>query len=75
MLLFTCGISSNEILKLRVLVLLRYIVRVDRLYEDIEESIRNKSIHVDFDLSKLPLVISRVSALLGPLVRILCSTS
>ena len=75
MLLFTCGISSNEILKLRVLVLVRYIVRVDRLYEDIEESIRNKRIHVDFDLSKLPLVISRVSALLGPLVRILCSTS
>lgn len=44
--------------------------RVERIYEDINVSIERKSIHVDFDLSKLPLVISRVTALMGLLVRI-----
>ncbi|XP_059430070.1 callose synthase 9 [Corylus avellana] len=38
---------------------------VERIYEDINVSIERKSIHVDFDLSKLPLVISRVTALMG----------
>lgn len=54
-------------------VIISYYVRVDRLYEDIQESIAKKRIHVDFELSKLPLVISRLTALLGPMVRILCS--
>lgn len=40
---------------------------VDRLYEDIQGSIAKKSIHDDFELSKLPLVISRLTALLGPM--------
>ncbi|WOL05975.1 Callose synthase 9 [Canna indica] len=38
---------------------------VDRIYEDIHESIRKKTIQNDFDLSKLHLVISRISALTG----------
>ncbi|KAF3452614.1 hypothetical protein FNV43_RR03047 [Rhamnella rubrinervis] len=38
---------------------------VERLYGDIDASIKNKSIHVDFRLNKLPLVISRVTALMG----------
>ncbi|OVA03159.1 Glycosyl transferase [Macleaya cordata] len=38
---------------------------VERIYEDIHGSVTNKAIHVDFQLSKLPLVISRVTALTG----------
>ncbi|KAE8037014.1 hypothetical protein FH972_009641 [Carpinus fangiana] len=38
---------------------------VERIYDDINASIGKKSIHVDFDLSKLPLVITRVTALIG----------
>ncbi|OMP02607.1 Glycosyl transferase, family 48 [Corchorus capsularis] len=38
---------------------------VERIYEGIEDSIQKKSIHVDFQLNKLQLVISRVTALLG----------
>ncbi|XVF04585.1 hypothetical protein REPUB_Repub05bG0096700 [Reevesia pubescens] len=38
---------------------------VERIYEGIEASIEKKSIHVDFQLNKLQLVISRVTALLG----------
>lgn len=38
---------------------------VERIYEGIEASIKKKSIHTDFRLNKLQLVISRVIALLG----------
>lgn len=38
---------------------------VERIYEDIQESIQKKSIHLDFQLNKLPLVISRLTALTG----------
>ncbi|XP_008225069.1 PREDICTED: callose synthase 9 isoform X1 [Prunus mume] len=38
---------------------------VEQVYKDIHESIAKKSIHVDFQLNKLPLVISRVTALMG----------
>lgn len=38
---------------------------VERIYEDIQGSIMRKSIHDDLQLSKLPLVISRVTALTG----------
>ncbi|XP_020203976.1 callose synthase 9 [Cajanus cajan] len=38
---------------------------VERIYDDIDTSIKNKSIHIDFQLIKLPLVISRVTALMG----------
>ncbi|KAK9273813.1 hypothetical protein L1049_018624 [Liquidambar formosana] len=38
---------------------------VERLYNDIQESMENKSIHDNFELSKLPFVISRVTALMG----------
>lgn len=38
---------------------------VERIYEDIEESIVNGSIRIDFQLNKLPLVIQKVTALLG----------
>ncbi|KAJ4834525.1 Callose synthase 9 [Turnera subulata] len=40
---------------------------VERIYEDIESSIRKRNIHVDFQLNKLSLVITRVTALLGVL--------
>ncbi|KAJ8436777.1 hypothetical protein Cgig2_032005 [Carnegiea gigantea] len=40
---------------------------VERVYEDIEQSVGKKSIHLDFDLSKLSLVIQKVSALMGVL--------
>lgn len=40
---------------------------VERIYDDINESKMKKTIHVDFDLSKLALVISRVTALMGML--------
>ncbi|KAB1227940.1 Callose synthase 9 [Morella rubra] len=38
---------------------------VQRIYEDISLSIDKKNIHVDFVLDKLPLVITRVTALMG----------
>ncbi|KAJ7957439.1 Callose synthase-like protein [Quillaja saponaria] len=38
---------------------------VERIYEDIDTSIKKRSIHVDFQLTRLPLVISRVTALMG----------
>ncbi|KAJ0019990.1 hypothetical protein Pint_31315 [Pistacia integerrima] len=38
---------------------------VERIYEDITKSIEKRSILDDFQLSKLPLVISRVIALMG----------
>ncbi|CAB4281726.1 unnamed protein product [Prunus armeniaca] len=38
---------------------------VEQVYKDIHESIAKKSIHADFELNKLPLVISRVTALMG----------
>ncbi|EPS67036.1 hypothetical protein M569_07740, partial [Genlisea aurea] len=38
---------------------------VERIYEDIQGSIGNRSIHVDFRLDKLPLVIQKITALLG----------
>uniref|UniRef100_A0A2N9INZ6 1,3-beta-glucan synthase n=1 Tax=Fagus sylvatica TaxID=28930 RepID=A0A2N9INZ6_FAGSY len=38
---------------------------VKQIYADIDKSIENRSIHVDFQLSKLPIVISRVTALMG----------
>lgn len=45
--------------------------RVERIYDDINVSVEKRSIHVDFQLTKLPLVISRVTALMGVLVRLL----
>ncbi|XP_038724507.1 callose synthase 9 [Tripterygium wilfordii] len=38
---------------------------VERVYQDIQASIDKRSIHVDFQLNKLHLVISRVTALMG----------
>ncbi|KAK7343239.1 hypothetical protein VNO77_11833 [Canavalia gladiata] len=38
---------------------------VERVYEDINDSISKNTIHVDFQLNKLALVISRVTALMG----------
>ncbi|KAK4266518.1 hypothetical protein QN277_027422 [Acacia crassicarpa] len=38
---------------------------VERVYDDINASITKKGISVDFQLNKLPLLISRVSALMG----------
>ncbi|XP_011037937.1 PREDICTED: callose synthase 9 [Populus euphratica] len=38
---------------------------VERVYADIEGSIANRSIHIDFQLKKLSLVITRVTGLLG----------
>ncbi|KAG9136289.1 hypothetical protein Leryth_003883 [Lithospermum erythrorhizon] len=38
---------------------------VERIYEDIQSSIVNSSIHVDLDLTKLALVIQKVTALMG----------
>ncbi|KAG8637297.1 hypothetical protein MANES_15G103700v8 [Manihot esculenta] len=38
---------------------------VERVYGDIQASIENKTIQVDFQLNKLVLVISRVTALMG----------
>ncbi|KAJ8436464.1 hypothetical protein Cgig2_000449 [Carnegiea gigantea] len=40
---------------------------VERLYEDMDASIAKNSIHVDFDLNKLSLVIQKVTALMGVL--------
>ena len=42
--------------------------RVERIYEDIQASIKDRKIHHDFQLNKLSLVITRVTALLGILV-------
>ncbi|KAF2612758.1 hypothetical protein F2Q70_00009706 [Brassica cretica] len=38
---------------------------VERIYEDIDTSIMNRKIHHNFQLNKLSLVITRVTALLG----------
>ncbi|PON48805.1 Glycosyl transferase [Parasponia andersonii] len=38
---------------------------VERIYEDIHASIAKKSFPVDFQLSKLPILITRVTALMG----------
>lgn len=38
---------------------------VERIYDDIQTSITKRSIHLDFDLNKLALVISRVTAVMG----------
>ena len=51
-------------------VTISFCFRVERVYEDIQRSIEDRKIHVNFHLSKLPLVISRVTALTGILVRI-----
>ncbi|KNA05699.1 hypothetical protein SOVF_187870 [Spinacia oleracea] len=40
---------------------------VEKVYEDIEASIAKKSIHIDFELSKMSLVIQKVTALMGVL--------
>ncbi|XP_052184832.1 callose synthase 9 isoform X2 [Diospyros lotus] len=40
---------------------------VERIYEDIHSSIRNKNIPKDFQLNKLQFVISRVTAIMGVL--------
>ncbi|CAL1390847.1 unnamed protein product [Linum trigynum] len=37
----------------------------ERVYQDIQASIQNRSIHIDFQLNKLALVIQRVTALMG----------
>ena len=42
--------------------------RVEKIYEVIDASISKRSILVDFQLNKLPLVISRITALMGILV-------
>lgn len=42
--------------------------RVERIYDDINDSITRRSIPVDFRLNKLALVVSRVTALMGILV-------
>lgn len=47
-------------------------VRVERIFEDLQGSITKKSIIEDFQLNKLPLVITRITALMGILVRIVC---
>ncbi|KAL5765112.1 hypothetical protein ACOSQ2_017706 [Xanthoceras sorbifolium] len=38
---------------------------VERIYEDIKVNIEKNNIHVGFQLNKLPLVISRITALMG----------
>ncbi|PSR90233.1 Callose synthase [Actinidia chinensis var. chinensis] len=38
---------------------------VERIYEDIQASIARRSIHTDFQLNKLALVISRLTAVMG----------
>nr|VDC92844.1 unnamed protein product [Brassica oleracea] len=40
-----------------------------RIYEDIDTSIKNRKIHHNFQLNKLSLVITRVTALLGILIK------
>lgn len=46
--------------------------RVERIYEDIQGSIANRSIHNDIVLNKLSLVIQKVTALMGILVCVFC---
>ena len=41
---------------------------MERVYEDIDECIAKKSIHLDFDLSKMGQVIQKVFVLMGILV-------
>ncbi|VFQ73169.1 unnamed protein product [Cuscuta campestris] len=41
---------------------------VERIYDEIQRSIANRSILVDIELNKLPLMIQKVTALLGILV-------
>lgn len=53
------------------MLIIAYYFRVERIYDDINVSVEKRSIHVDFQLTKLPLVISRVTALMGVLVRLL----
>lgn len=43
-------------------------VRVERVFEDIQTSIRDTSIYDGFQLNKLPLVIQKLTALMGVLV-------
>lgn len=45
--------------------------RVETIYKDLRHSIMKKNIQKDVQLSKLPLVISRLTALIGMLVIIL----
>jgi callose synthase len=45
-----------------------FCTRVERIYDDINASITKRSIHVDFRLNKLAVVISRITALMGILV-------
>lgn len=40
-------------------------VWVERVYDDMNASVTKRSIHVDFQLNKLALVISRITALMG----------
>ncbi|KAM7502791.1 hypothetical protein LguiB_001695 [Lonicera macranthoides] len=40
---------------------------VERVFEDVQTSIKNKSIYVEFELNKLPLVIQKLTALMGVL--------
>lgn len=46
--------------------------RVETIYDEINERIRKKSIQTDFKLSKLGVVMSRISALTGILVCAVC---
>lgn len=55
-------------LMLYSVVFMSFNIRVERIYEDVRESIVNKSIHNNFQLEKLPLVIQKVTALMGVLV-------
>ncbi|VFQ80261.1 unnamed protein product [Cuscuta campestris] len=41
------------------------VLRVERVYDEIQRSIANRSILVDIELNKLPLRIQKVTALLG----------
>lgn len=64
--------ANLTLLRFEVLIFHNYLyyARVERVYDDINASITKKNIHLDFQLNKLPLLISRVSALMGILVRI-----
>lgn len=42
--------------------------RVERIFDDIKASLKERNIHHDFQLNKLSLVITRVTAFLGILV-------
>ncbi|KAF3629144.1 hypothetical protein FXO38_22542 [Capsicum annuum] len=42
---------------------------VERIYEDIRGSITKRSINVDVDMNKLPLVIQKVTSLMGILIK------